>query len=189
MQQALFHIEPELPSGFEYYPDFLSSDEQSFLISCIQQYQLSKFVFHGYEAKRKAKSFGLDYSFTNKSLTEGDPIPVEFLEVIRKVSAKINVDHSSIKELLILEYPVGSVINWHRDAPPFDIIAGISLAAPCIFKLRPYNKQNRKRSSTISLEVLPGSLYIMKGESRQQWEHSTAPVDKVRYSITFRTLL
>ena len=39
-------------------------------------------------------------------------------------------------ELLVTKYPPGSVINWHLDAPPFELIAGISPAADCIFKLK-----------------------------------------------------
>jgi len=32
------------------------------------------------------------------------------------------------------------------------------------------------------------SLYAMSGTARSVWEHSIAPVDELRYSITFRTL-
>jgi alkylated DNA repair dioxygenase AlkB len=85
-------------------------------------------------------------------------------------------------------YPVSSVINWHRDAPPFESIAGISLAADCVFKLRPYDKSLRSAKSVISFPVKHRSLYIMMGPVRNEWEYSTAPVSVVRYSITLRTL-
>jgi alkylated DNA repair dioxygenase AlkB len=80
------------------------------------------------------------------------------------------------------------VINWHRDAPPFDIIAGISLLSDCIFRLRPHDKTKYKRSAIISFPVNQRSLYIIQGAARKDWQHSIAPVKQLRYSITLRTL-
>jgi alkylated DNA repair dioxygenase AlkB len=34
----------------------------------------------------------------------------------------------------------------------------------------------------------PRSIYLMRGPSRDQWEHSIPAVDALRYSITFRSL-
>jgi alkylated DNA repair dioxygenase AlkB len=95
---------------------------------------------------------------------------------------------NAIAELLVTEYPSGSVINWHRDAPPFNVIAGVSLQTSCTFRLRPYDKTKQKRSALISFPVTPRSLYIMAGAARSEWEHSNAPVNDTRYSITLRTL-
>ena len=39
-----------------------------------------------------------------------------------------------------------------------------------------------------SLEVEPRSAYLLSGEARHEWEHSIAPGDALRFSITFRTL-
>jgi alkylated DNA repair dioxygenase AlkB len=89
---------------------------------------------------------------------------------------------------LVTQYPVGSVINWHRNAPPFDIIAGLSLFSDCIFKLRPHDKAKQKRNAVISIPVKKRSLYIIQGIARSEREHSTAAVKDVRYSITMRTL-
>lgn len=65
----------------------------------------------------------------------------------------MSVTQDAFAELLITEYPVGSVINWHRDAPPFDLIAGISLMADCTFRLRPNDKAKQTRASVISFPV------------------------------------
>jgi alkylated DNA repair dioxygenase AlkB len=93
-----------------------------------------------------------------------------------------------VAELLVTEYPPGSVINWHRDAPPFDLIAGISLSSDCTFKLRPHAEEKRNRKTTVSLTVANRSLYVMQGASRSEWQHCITPVKDVRYSITLRTL-
>lgn len=39
-----------------------------------------------------------------------------------------------------------------------------------------------------SLTVEPGSAYLLSGAARSEWEHSIPPVEKLRYSITFREL-
>jgi alkylated DNA repair dioxygenase AlkB len=36
--------------------------------------------------------------------------------------------------------------------------------------------------------VEPRSAYLLSGPARQDWEHSIAPGDTLRFSITFRTL-
>ena len=185
---TLFPVEPDYPPGFEYMPDFLSGEEEKMLYKEIRQVELHSFMFHGYEAKRKTASFGFDYSFDTRKLSKGKEIPAVFMPLIQKVAANISVPAESFAELLITEYPVGSVINWHRDAPPFDLIAGISLEADCVFRLRPHDKAKQGRGSVISFPVQRRSLYIIKGAARTDWQHSTAAVKQVRYSITLRTL-
>ena len=100
----------------------------------------------------------------------------------------MSVPSASLAEMLVTDYPEGSVINWHRDAPPFEMIIGISLLSDCNFRMRPYDKGKRTRNAILSLPVKRRSLYILNGEARAQWEHSISPVKEKRYSITFRTL-
>jgi alkylated DNA repair dioxygenase AlkB len=42
------------------------------------------------------------------------------------------------------------------------------------------------RRAKVHLE--PGSAYLLSGEVRREWEHSVAPGDTLRFSITFRSL-
>jgi alkylated DNA repair dioxygenase AlkB len=184
----LFPIERPLPQGFIYKEGFISVQEEKLLLEAASKTELHPLVFQGYEAKRKVVSYGYDWSFEKRTLTRGKEIPVEYQCLLQRVAENISIAREDIAELLLTEYPVGSVINWHRDAPPFDIIAGISLLSDCIFKLRPHDKSKQKRSAIISLPVRRRSLYIMQGESRSEWEHATAPVKQPRYSITLRTL-
>ena len=88
------------------------------LVDEINQVELHSFIFQGFEAKRKTASFGFDYSFDKRRLSKGKEIPVVFLPLIQKVASFLSVPAENFAELLITEYPVGSVINWHRDAPP-----------------------------------------------------------------------
>jgi alkylated DNA repair dioxygenase AlkB len=185
---TLFPIGPIFPKGFAYFPDFLTPLEELELVKEISNVELHTFHFQGFEAKRKVASFGYDYSFEKKALSKGKEIPPVFHWLIGKVAAHISLDKNDIAELLVTEYPIGSVINWHRDAFPFDLIAGISLLADCTFRLRPHDKTKQGRNSIISFPVQKRSLYVMEGPARMEWEHSISPVKAVRYSITLRTL-
>jgi alkylated DNA repair dioxygenase AlkB len=161
--------------------------EECTVLDLISKIPLHPFLFQGFEAKRKVASFGYDYSFDRRSLTKGEEIPPEFQWLIQKTSGELNIPHD-FKEFLITEYPPGAVINWHRDAPPFDIIVGISLLNDCVFRFRPFDKAKQKRKSIISLTLQRRSLYVLRGESRNEWQHSILPVQATRYSITLRTL-
>ena len=186
--ETLFPINTKYPSGFSYLPDFINPSEENELLKVISALELHNFIFQGYEAKRKVAGFGYDYSFDKRTLSRGKPIPVHFEPLIRKVSDHISVRKEDFAEFLITEYPVGAVINWHRDAPPFDLIVGISLQSDCTFRLRPRDKTKQDRSSIVSFPVKRRSLYIMQGSARTEWEHSISPVKTTRYSITLRTL-
>lgn len=185
--EQLFFIQPKFPDGFIYIPDFLNSNGEENLMREISLIPLQTFLFQGFEAKRKVASFGYDYSFEKKKISKGKEIPSEFQWLIKKVM-EYSGSTKIFAELLITKYPIGSVINWHRDAPPFEIVAGISLLSDCVFRFRPHDKTKQGRKAIISLPVKKRSLYIMKGDSRSQWEHSILPVNDVRYSITLRTL-
>jgi hypothetical protein len=185
---TLFPITPVYPEGFSYFPDFITGEEETELRSQISNIQLHNFNFQGFKANRKVASFGFDYSFDNGALTKGEEIPAAFDFLIDKVNNHLRIKSGQFAELLVTEYPPGSVINWHRDAPPFDIIAGISLMGDCTFRLRPHDKARQGRASVISFPVNRRSLYVIKGVARTDWQHSISPVKQTRFSITLRTL-
>jgi alkylated DNA repair dioxygenase AlkB len=185
---TLFPIETFLPQGLQYFPGFITASEEMTLLEEISKLDLSPMKFHAYEAKRKTAGFGYDWSFESRTLSKGTPIPPAFNFLLDKVARQMSIEPPGFGAMLVTEYPVGSVINWHRDAPPFDVIAGVSLLSDCSFRFRPYDKARQDRKSIISIPLERRSLYIMAGESRSEWEHSIPAVKHVRYSITLRTL-
>jgi alkylated DNA repair dioxygenase AlkB len=185
---TLFPVEKVTPEGFEYTPDFISPAEEEDLLRVIKALELQTFTFQGYSAKRRVASFGHDWSFEKQRLSKGADIPPAFQPLLQKVAAHLHLKETDFAELLVTEYPEGSVINWHRDAPPFDLIAGISLLTDCTFRLRPHDKAKQSRSAIVSLPVARRSLYIIQGPSRSEWQHSITAVKHLRYSITLRTL-
>lgn len=185
---TLFDIEPVLPEGFSYQNNFISEAQEQQLLDAIRQFDLKNMQFHEYEAKRKVMSFGQGWSFTEQRLKQGEPIPQAFYFLVERIAAHLKIPVTSIAQFLITEYPVDSVINWHRDAPPFETIVGVSLLSDCVFKLKPHDKNLQTRSATISMDVKKRSMYVMTGEAKTAWQHCTAPVKSKRYSLTFRTL-
>jgi alkylated DNA repair dioxygenase AlkB len=186
--EPLFQTGPVYPQGFFYFPEFLNVSEADALLAEVSKIELHAFNFQGFEAKRRVASFGYDYSFDKASLSRGEEIPIIFNPLIEKVARQLFLDAKDFSELLVTEYPAGSVINWHRDAFPFDVVVGISLLSDCTFRLRPHDKAKQTRGSIISMPVRQRSLYVLRGTVRTDWQHSIAPVKSVRYSITLRTL-
>ena len=87
--------------------------------------------------------------------------------------------------VLLARYDPGAGIGWHRDRDVFENVVGISLNSPATLRFRQRAVDGFRRAS---LEVAPRSAYLLSGESRWEWEHSIAPGDQLRFSITFRTL-
>lgn len=188
VMNTLFPVESMYPQGFQYLPGFITMQEEADLLKVIANLQLHTFQFQGYEARRRIASFGYDWSFEKQQLSKGKDTPKEFDGLVEKVAKTLFLQQNDFAELLVTEYPAGAVINWHRDAPPFKLIAGISLNSDCTFKLRPHDKRDQGKKSLLSLTVQRRSLYVMQDEARNEWQHSIAPVQAVRYSITLRTL-
>ena len=75
-----------------------------------------------------------------------------------------------------------------------DVIAGISLLSPSRMRFRPYRspkdvtRANPPRRTTHEIVLAPRSAYLLTGSARRDFEHSIPAVDRLRYSITFRTL-
>jgi alkylated DNA repair dioxygenase AlkB len=88
-----------------------------------------------------------------------------------------------LQQVLLNEYQPGAPIGWHRDRPIFAEVVGISLLAPCAFRLRRRTDAGFER---VSVRLEPRCAYLLSGPARGVWEHSIPPVDALRYSITFR---
>jgi len=93
---------------------------------------------------------------------------------------------------LINEYVPGAPIGWHRDAPQYDVVAGVSLLSSCRMKFRPYLRPGEpsgsRRSATHDVPLERRSAYLLTGASRTAYEHHIPPAAALRYSVTFRTL-
>lgn len=175
---------PDLPEGFAYRTDFLSPDEEGVIAAELARLPFEPFQFRGYEARRRVVSFGYRYDFNSARLEAAEPIPAWLQPARERAEAFAGVAPGGLQQLLINEYLPGAPIGWHRDRPQFERVVGISVLAPCVFRLRRRVGAGFERRS---LTLAPRSVYLISGEAREQWEHSIPPVAEHRYSITFRS--
>ena len=187
----------EVPPGFEYRPDFVSREEERGLLDQIVKLEFSAVQMRGGVAKRRTAHFGWTYGYDQRQTTPGAPMPDFLLPIRQRVAEWAAIDAGALAEALVTEYPEGAPIGWHRDAPMFGDVAGISLGAVCRMKFRPYvsaqdlgpaSARRPLRRATHEIELAPRSAYLIRGVARREYEHSIPPVQARRYSVTFRTL-
>jgi DNA oxidative demethylase len=183
MQSALFDS-PPLP-GLIYRPHLVGGQEEHELLAGVSALEFAPFRFQGWEGKRRTVSFGWSYDFNGGGLQPAPPIPRFLLPLRDRAALLAGVAAEAFVHALVIEYAAGAGIGWHRDRPAFGVVCGISLVAPCTLRFR---KRDGKRFERASLELEPGSAYVLSGPARHEWEHSIAPLDQLRYSVTFRTL-
>ena len=175
-----------LPDGFRYQPDFLSQEEESFLLRNLKGLPFMEFEFQGFKGKRRVVSFGWRYDFNGGGLTKIEDMP-DFLAYTRvKAERFAALAPGKLQQVLVTEYSEGSAIGWHKDRSVFGDVVGISLLSPCTFRFR---KKAGVKWERRSLIAEPRSVYLLRGPSRSEWEHSIPGVDSLRYSITFRNVL
>ena len=173
-----------LPEGLEYCSGLVMPEEEAELIQRFQALEFKPFEFHGYFGNRRVVSFGWHYDFADRQVRRAEDLPDFLLPLGDRAAAFAGIDPAALEHALVTEYRPGAGIGWHRDRPVFDDVIGISLAAPCRFRLR------RKQGTTwqrAALNLEPRSAYLLRGAVRRDWEHSIPPVQQLRYSVTFRS--
>jgi DNA oxidative demethylase len=188
-QLEFFKSESVLPDGLIYSPEFISRDEEGELVAGIREIRFGEIKMHGVVAKRRAAHFGRSYEYESARLGAAQPIPEFLLELRARVADFIKCSPAEFAEALVSEYPAGAGIGWHRDAPAFDFIVGISLLSECTMKFRPWPPTRASQPlKPVSLLLEPRSLYVLRGPVRTHWQHHIPSAKRLRYSITFRTL-
>lgn len=184
MSQSNLFAEP-LIDGLQYRDDFITPTEHDRLVTELEGLNLAPFRFHGWLGSRKTQTFGWRYDFDDASFAPAEPIP-RWLQPLRaKAAAFAGFAPEDFAHALLARYDPGAGIGWHRDRPQFEQVVGISLGAPATMRFRQRTAGGFRRT-TVDLE--PRSAYLLSGEVRREREHSIAPGDTLRFSITFRSL-
>jgi alkylated DNA repair dioxygenase AlkB len=174
------------PTGLVYRAELLSEPDERALLDRFERLRFDEIRMHGVVANRTARHFGFDYDYERRGLVEeADPIPDWLLPVRAAAGELAGVAAEELVEALVQRYPEGAQIGWHRDAPMFGTVVGISLLAPSRMRFR-RDVDGRREAFELVLE--PRSGYVLAGEARTKWQHHVPPTKSLRYSITFRTL-
>ena len=190
-QGSLFDLpEPlpeNLPPGLAYEPEFLRHDEEAALIALIRTLPLAAAKYKSYTARRRVVSFGGSYDYDANRLLPTTALVDELHPLRERVARWAGVAPEALVHTLVAEYAPGTPLGWHRDVPDFEDVFGVSLGTTAVLRFRPYPPVDPKRADVVKLRAAPRSIYALRGPARWGWQHSVAPVEALRWSITWRT--
>lgn len=192
LQLALFEAPvpdapvPAAPEGLLYRPDLITSEEEQALAAGFAALPFQPYQFGAFQGARQTVSFGWKYGPDGKTVERVEPIPDFLLGVRAKAAAFAGLEPEALAQSLVIQYPPGAPIGWHRDRPAFKDVIGVSLLTPAPLRLRLERRDGGW--DRVTQILAPRSAYLLRGPARHQWRHSIPPLDALRYSITFRTL-
>ena len=172
-------------AGLDYRPSFISAEEERELVEHLSREELAPFRFQGWTGKRLTRTFGWRYDFDYASFEPADPIPGWLQPLRDKAAGFADVAPGDFAHALLVRYDPSAGIGWHRDRPVFETVVGISLGSPAVLRFR---RRHGSGFDRVKVPVEPRSAYLLAGPARHEWEHSIAPGESLRFSITFRTL-
>lgn len=164
---------------------FVTAAEEAALIANIEDAGLETFQFQQWEGKRLTRSFGWSYDFQTGTFARAEPIPEWLAPIAARAERFANLTPGSIAQALLISYGPGAGIGWHKDRPVFEHVVGISLGAEAAMRFR---RRRQEGFDRFALPLAPRSIYHLFGEARHDWEHSIAPIEAARWSITLRSL-
>ncbi|HYC69195.1 alpha-ketoglutarate-dependent dioxygenase AlkB [Brevundimonas sp.] len=174
-----------LPDGLRYAEGVIPADKAGRLVAAFADLPFQAFDFHGFKGHRRIVSYGGRYDFSASRLESAEPIPDFLLPARAAAAAFAGLEPEAIHHAMVTEYAPGAGIGWHRDRPEFDKVIGLSFGSEATMRFRRRVAAGWERAS---LPLAPGSAYLLDGAARQDWQHSIAPGERLRYSVTFRTL-
>ena len=189
-QGSLFEPSEGLPAGLAYEAAFISRDEERALIEVIARLPLHEARYKEYTARRRVVAFGSKFDFDAYQL-KAQPIGVlpDPLQALReRLAAWTGIAVDDFVHVMVAEYAPGTPLGWHRDAPDYELIAGVSLGSAARLRFRPWPPRDPKKDDILALELAPRSAYRMAQTARWGWQHSVPPVPALRYSVTMRTV-
>jgi alkylated DNA repair dioxygenase AlkB len=184
-QLSFFEPLPSLPQGLEYRAELVSPEEEAELLEHFRELDFREYEFHGYFGKRRIVSFGLHYDTNESTVRNTEDIPGFLLTLRQKAADFARLAPSELQQALVTEYTPGAAIGWHRDRPAYCDVIGVSFSSSCRLRFRRKGGSSWERASLI---VEPRSVYLLRGPARTEWQHSIPPAERLRYSVTFRSM-
>ena len=160
------------PSGLSLIYDFITEAEEAKILE-----NIDKTPPRRTPARNSIQRFGMGQSYKDNIVSKVLP---EFLDNLAQKLFDQSLVYKKPTMISVNEYYVGQMIAPHIDSlESGEVITTLSILgnATMIFQ---------KGETKVSVELPPRCLVQMRGESRNVWTHSIAPVKTTRYSIVFR---
>ena len=180
---------------FSYFPKYLdNSSSDKLLETLLERNQWEREIFKIYgksiSAPRLTSWFSdpmVSYRYSGKKRI-GKPFTPELFQLRQILNARLNVHFNFV---LANFYRDGKdYVGWHADDEPDlgsrPLIASISLGESRRFRVR-----HNSRKVTESIDLVHGSLLIMRGQSHSHFKHCLAKTKRLvnsRINLTFRTI-
>jgi len=173
------------PTGFSYIPAWLSPTEASALLDQVLTLPFERESYRGHLLKRHYAQFGFAYITARKTVIPAPPLP-PFLTALAASALPHCPAGATFNQCIATQYSGDADIGWHTDAPCFgDCIIAVSLGAPATMRLQ----HAGTKELAYEQEIAPGSLYIMSGAARWEFQHQLGPPRRAtRHSLTFRSV-
>jgi alkylated DNA repair protein (DNA oxidative demethylase) len=141
-------------------------------------------LFRGQRLKRGYAQFGYAYVSTGRKLDRAQEMP-DFLAELIERALPLCPEGAKFSQCIVTRYPEGAGIGWHTDAPRFgESVMAVSLGAAARLQFRP----NGTKETSCEVLTVPGSLYVMQGPARWEYQHQVVAVKEERFSLTFRSV-
>lgn len=155
---TLFEAEAARPDGFRYGPEFLERAEEAELLAHFAGLTFGEFRMRGVVARRRTVQFRWHYSFETFRLTPAEDPPEYLVDLQARAERFAGTPPGALDEILVTEYQPGATIGWHRDAPPFGLVVGVSVAEAALNQY--ICCQCRERESYSQRSWLSGQTYF-----------------------------
>jgi alkylated DNA repair dioxygenase AlkB len=189
-QAQLFGTDDLLPPGLVFAPDFIGAQLEADLLAVAAALPLREARYKEYTARRRVYAYGSRFDFDAYKLRPRaiGELPPPLAALREKLAPWARVAAADFVHVMISEYAPGTPLGWHRDAPDYEVIVGVSLGSPARLRFRPWAQAGASKDDIVALDLAPRSAYLMRGVARWGWQHSIPPVAGLRYSVTMRTM-
>lgn len=178
-----------------YYEKIVHDDEVKQLYDALLNnihWENERVIMFGKEivTKRKVAFFSdpsISYRYASKTKI-GLPWTSTLISIKNRVESITKETYNAC--LLNLYHNGEESMGWHSDNEK-EIITGSSIASLSLGANRKFSFKHKETKETVSIELINGSLLIMKGSVQAHWWHAllkSKKVTKARINLTFRQM-
>src|SRR3954463_13319914 len=121
----------EEPEGLIVRPELLTIDAERRLLERLGRPRFDPVLMRGPAARRTARHYGVGYDYESRTPQPGEPVPEWLLGVRERAAELAGGAPEGLVGVLARPSPPGATIGWHRDAPAFGTVVGVSLGGSC----------------------------------------------------------